>query len=96
MPIGIGTYFNRSSSLSLSSLRWLAIRLEFVGNLVILFSALFAVLQRNYPSIFGSINPGFAGLSISYSLMVSSLDKANNHSCECVGHSNSQLDGEDD
>ena len=53
------------------SFRWLAMRLEFVGNLIILFSALFAVLQRNYPGIFGGIDPGFAGLSISYSLMVS-------------------------
>ena len=51
--------------------RWLAIRLEFIGNLIILFAALLATLQRNYPSVLGHISPGLAGLSISYALMVS-------------------------
>ncbi|XP_019855858.1 PREDICTED: multidrug resistance-associated protein 1-like isoform X2 [Amphimedon queenslandica] len=50
--------------------RWLAVRLELVGNLVIFFAALSAALQRNYPEIFGRIDPGLVGLSISYSLMV--------------------------
>ncbi|MED6236457.1 Canalicular multispecific organic anion transporter 1 [Ataeniobius toweri] len=44
--------------------RWLAIRLEFLGNLVVFFSALFAVISRN------SIDSGLAGLSISYALNV--------------------------
>lgn len=44
--------------------RWLAIRLEMIGNLIILFSALFAVLGRD------SINPGLVGLSVSYALQV--------------------------
>ena len=48
-------------------LRWLGIRLEFIGNLVILFAALFAVIQRNSGS---NIDPGLAGLSISYALQV--------------------------
>ena len=48
--------------------RWLAIRLEFVGNLVILFAALFAVIDRNSGS--GSLDPGLAGLSITYALQV--------------------------
>ena len=45
--------------------RWLALRLELIGNLVTVFSALFAVLARN------SISAGIAGLSVSYSLNVS-------------------------
>ncbi len=50
--------------------RWLAIRLEFIGNLIILSAATFVVLQRNYPDVLGRINPGLAGLSISYALEV--------------------------
>lgn len=53
-----------------SPLRWLAIRLEFLGNMIILFAALFAVLQRNYPHVFGTISPGVAGLSLTYALQV--------------------------
>lgn len=45
--------------------RWLAIRLEFVGNLVVSFAALFAVVARK------SLSPGIMGLSISYALQVS-------------------------
>ncbi|XP_038678143.1 canalicular multispecific organic anion transporter 1 [Scyliorhinus canicula] len=44
--------------------RWLAIRLEFVGNLVVFFAALFSVLAR------GSLDSGLVGLSISYALNV--------------------------
>uniref|UniRef100_A0A8D0A0B3 ATP-binding cassette, sub-family C (CFTR/MRP), member 2 n=1 Tax=Sander lucioperca TaxID=283035 RepID=A0A8D0A0B3_SANLU len=44
--------------------RWLAIRLEFLGNLVVFFSALFAVISRD------SLDSGLVGLSISYSLNV--------------------------
>lgn len=43
--------------------RWLAVRLEMVGNLIILFAALFAVIGKDQ-------NPGFVGLSISYALQV--------------------------
>ncbi len=51
--------------------RWLAIRLEFVGNLVILFAALFAVIQRNYADVINlPITGGLVGLSISYALQV--------------------------
>ncbi|XP_055375696.1 multidrug resistance-associated protein 1 isoform X7 [Condylostylus longicornis] len=43
--------------------RWLAIRLEMVGNLIILFASLFAVLG-------GQTNAGLVGLSVTYSLQV--------------------------
>lgn len=44
--------------------RWLAIRLELIGNFIILFAALFAVLSRH------SINPGTVGLSVSFALQI--------------------------
>ncbi|CAG9578809.1 unnamed protein product [Danaus chrysippus] len=44
--------------------RWLAVRLEMIGNLIIFFAALFAVLSRE------TINPGIVGLSISYALQI--------------------------
>uniref|UniRef100_A0A673LQK9 Canalicular multispecific organic anion transporter 1-like n=1 Tax=Sinocyclocheilus rhinocerous TaxID=307959 RepID=A0A673LQK9_9TELE len=44
--------------------RWLAMRLESLGNLVVFFSALFAVISRD------SLNSGLVGLSISYALNV--------------------------
>lgn len=60
-----------NSSNVLVLLRWLAIRLEFVGNLIILFAALFAVIQRIYGhSLHLPISAGLVGLSISYALQV--------------------------
>ena len=44
--------------------RWLSVRLETLGNLVVLASCLFAVIGRN------DIDPGLVGLSISYALTV--------------------------
>jgi ATP-binding cassette subfamily C (CFTR/MRP) protein 1 len=47
--------------------RWLAVRLEMVGNLIILFAALFAVLSDRGE---GGISPGLVGLSVSYALQI--------------------------
>ncbi|XP_031762816.2 multidrug resistance-associated protein 1 isoform X5 [Galleria mellonella] len=44
--------------------RWLAVRLEMIGNLIIFFAAVLAVLGRE------TINPGLVGLSISYALQI--------------------------
>ena len=50
--------------------RWLGVRLEFVGNVVVFFAALFAVIERNSGG--GSLDAGLTGLSITYALQVSS------------------------
>jgi ATP-binding cassette subfamily C (CFTR/MRP) protein 1 len=44
--------------------RWLSIRLEMLGNIIILFAALFAVLGR------GTLDPGMVGLSLTYASQV--------------------------
>ncbi|CAG9761169.1 unnamed protein product [Ceutorhynchus assimilis] len=46
-----------------TSSRWLSIRLEMIGNLIILFAALFAVLGKG-------LNPALVGLSVSYSMNI--------------------------
>ncbi|XP_063922484.1 multidrug resistance-associated protein 1 isoform X3 [Zophobas morio] len=48
---------------SIISNRWLAVRLEMIGNLIIFFAALFAVLGKDQ-------NPGLVGLSVTYSLQI--------------------------
>ncbi|EAA12849.5 AGAP008437-PA, partial [Anopheles gambiae str. PEST] len=47
--------------------RWLGVRLEIIGSLVILFAALFAILARD------TIGQATVGLSISYALQISNV-----------------------
>ena len=49
---------------SIIAIRWLSVRLESAGSLVVLFAALFSVISRE------SLDPGLVGLSISYALNV--------------------------
>ena len=51
--------------ISFKNFRWLGLWLENVGNLIVLFAGLFAVIEKD------SISPGLAGLSVSYALQVS-------------------------
>ena len=44
--------------------RWLSVRLEMLGNVIIFFAALFAILGRD------SLDPGIVGLSLSYAMQV--------------------------
>ena len=57
-------YNQRANYPSVVANRWLSVRLESVGNLIIFMSTLFAVLNRN------TLSPGLIGLSITYALSV--------------------------
>ncbi|XP_065205454.1 multidrug resistance-associated protein 1-like [Planococcus citri] len=54
----------RSYYLNLVSNRWLAVRTETIGNVIIFFAALFAVLERD------TLSAGMVGLSVSYALQI--------------------------
>jgi len=55
---------HQSALIGIIANRWLAVRLETVGNSIIFAAALFAVLGRD------SLSPGLVGLSVSYALQV--------------------------
>lgn len=55
---------HKASFVSVICTRWLAIRLETIGNVIILAAALLVVLGRD------NLSPGLVGLGVSYSLQV--------------------------
>ncbi|CAG9537242.1 unnamed protein product [Cercopithifilaria johnstoni] len=59
--------FTRCKYSNVLSNRWLAVRLEFIGNCVVLFAALFVVLWHRWGI---SISAGISGLSVSYALNI--------------------------
>uniref|UniRef100_A0A914PWL7 ABC transporter domain-containing protein n=1 Tax=Panagrolaimus davidi TaxID=227884 RepID=A0A914PWL7_9BILA len=60
----------RVKYMNVISNRWLAVRLEFIGNLVVFFAALFAVLSYYWGWI---SSPGLVGLSVSYALNITEV-----------------------
>ena len=58
--------------------------MELVGNLVVLFAALFAAIQRNFSDEINlPINAGLVGLSISYALDINhTLNRVLQYSCD--------------
>ncbi|CAI5450082.1 unnamed protein product [Caenorhabditis angaria] len=62
--------FIRCRYTSLVANRWLAVRLEFVGNCIIFFAALFAVLSKEFGWI---TQAGIIGVSISYALNITEV-----------------------
>ncbi|RZC38992.1 multidrug resistance-associated protein 1 [Asbolus verrucosus] len=57
------TVLSKNLNIKSTLIKWLAVRLEMIGNLIILFAALFAVIGKDQ-------NPGLVGLSVTYSLQI--------------------------
>ncbi|KNC48738.1 ABC transporter C family member 1 [Thecamonas trahens ATCC 50062] len=55
---------HRAYILSMASNRWLSVRLELLGNLLVVFTAMLCVVER------GKIDPGLVGLTIAYTLRI--------------------------
>ncbi|CAJ0605474.1 unnamed protein product [Cylicocyclus nassatus] len=62
--------FIKCKQSNVASNRWLAVRLEFIGNLVIFFAALFAVISKELGWV---TSPGIIGVSITYALNVTEV-----------------------
>lgn len=58
---------NKAVYCQLVSQRWLGVRLEFVGRLIIFFAAIFAVVSRH------SLSGGAAGLALTYALQITGV-----------------------
>ncbi|KAL0491571.1 ATP-binding cassette, subfamily C [Acrasis kona] len=58
---------NKALYCQLISVRWLGVRLEFVGRFIIFFAAIFAVVGRS------SLNAGIAGLILTYALQITGV-----------------------
>ncbi|GMR45582.1 hypothetical protein PMAYCL1PPCAC_15777, partial [Pristionchus mayeri] len=50
--------------------RWLAVRLEFIGNCIILFAALFAVFSKEWN---WGVSAGLVGVSVTYALQITDV-----------------------
>eukprot|EP00042_Codosiga_hollandica_P057926 m.865714 g.865714 ORF g.865714 m.865714 type:complete len:309 (-) comp59720_c0_seq3:784-1710(-) len=64
---GFHDVHNAAYYASVSANRWLALRLDFVGNLVSFVTAFFAIYQRD------SLDPGLVGLALSYAMAVTKV-----------------------
>ncbi|RCN49283.1 ABC transporter, ATP-binding protein [Ancylostoma caninum] len=62
--------FMRCRHSTITSYRWLALRLEAIGNLVILFAAVFSVVSKELGWV---RSPGIIGVSITYALNVTEV-----------------------
>lgn len=58
---------NKAVYCQLVSQRWLGIRLEFVGRLIVFFASIFAIVSR------GSLSSGTAGLALTYALQITGV-----------------------
>ena len=63
-------HFNNTNSpffVLITAQRWLGVRLEVIGSLLVFFAGMFAILSR------ATISPSIIGLSLSYALQVTGV-----------------------